>query len=147
MTKKSEKSSLTQSKELMRNYKSFDNPSVLEMSGINTQDVLPDQKKKKSQIKRNSSLLSLKSINQNIRSMLKLTKNEENFLDCETKSTETTELVTGGKKTLPVTPSLKISIYNEVYNVTKFSLLLSFDCFFFLSRALKDTLLLLQQSL
>lgn len=106
----------------MRNYKSFDNPSttnmktsesILEMSGMTAQDVVPDQKKKKSQIKRNSSLLSLKSINQNIRSMLKLTKNEESFLDDEAKTTEATELVKNTKPA-PVTPSLKISIYNEV---------------------------------
>lgn len=109
---------------MIRSYKSFDNPSttnlktsesILEMSGMTVQGVVPEQKKKKSQIKRNSSMLSLKSINQNIRSMLKLTKNEESFFDDETKNMEATELV---KKTkpAPVTPSLKISIYNEVQN-------------------------------
>lgn len=121
-TKKSEKSSLTQNKELMRNYKSFDNPSttsikisesVLEMPGETAQDAATDHKKKKSQIRRNSSLLSLKSINQNIRSMLKLTKNEESYLDDEAKIAEAAELLKTTKPA-PVTPSLKISIYNEV---------------------------------
>lgn len=117
--KKSEKSALTNTKEHIRDYKSIDSSAVNRDDSsfqrgysfgneVDTKESPTTEEKAKMKIKRNSSLISLKSINQNLKAMLKITRNDTSS-SSDAEIGEATKLV---KKlptpNPPMAPSLRI---------------------------------------
>ncbi|CRL04398.1 CLUMA_CG017484, isoform A [Clunio marinus] len=120
-SKKSEKSSLTNAKEFIRDYKSipaststsFNNKDERAFgrgnsfgNDIEQKDSPTTEEKSKMKIKRNSSLISLKSINQNLKAMLKISRNDTSS-SSDAEVGEATKLV---KKTYnpPIAPCVRI---------------------------------------
>lgn len=114
--KKSEKSSLTNTKEFVRDYKSIDTSSSANLNKfergysfgneIDQKESPTNEEKAKMKIKRNSSMISLKSINQNLKAMLKITRNDTSS-SSDAEVGEATKLV---RKPLnpPMAPSVRI---------------------------------------
>lgn len=111
--KKSEKSALTNTKEFIRDYKSIDSSTSANLNNfergysfgneIDQKESPTAEEKAKMKIKRNSSMISLKSINQNLKAMLKISRNDSS----DAEAGEATKLV---KKlpNPPMTPSVRI---------------------------------------
>lgn len=111
--KKSEKSALTNTKEFVRDYKSIDSSTSANLNSfergysfgteIDQKESPTTEEKAKMKIKRNSSMISLKSINQNLKAMLKISRNDSS----DAEAGEATKLV---KKPInpPIAPSVRI---------------------------------------
>lgn len=120
-SKKSEKSALTNTKEFIRDYKSiptstsgtFKDESTFQRGYSFGNEVDPKEsptaeEKSKMKIKRNSSLISLKSINQNLKAMLKITRNDTSS-SSDAEVGEATKLVKKlSNLNPPLAPSLRI---------------------------------------
>lgn len=118
--KKSEKSSLTNTKEFIRDYKSIPTSTSTNFgkheanlergysfgNEIDQKESPTAEEKAKMKIKRNSSLISLKSINQNLKAMLKITRNDTSS-SSDAEVGEATKLMKKPQN-LPIAPSLRI---------------------------------------
>ena len=117
--KKSEKSALTNTKEYIRDYKSiptststtFKDPNLERGysfgNEVDQKESPTAEEKTKMKIKRNSSLISLKSINQNLKAMLKITRNDT-CSSSDAEIGEATKLMPKKLPNPPMAPSLKI---------------------------------------
>jgi Aldo/keto reductase family len=106
--KKSEKSALTNTKEFIRDYKSIPTSTSTTFNKAETSMESPTaEEKAKMKIKRNSSLISLKSINQNLKAMLKITRNDTSS-SSDAEIGEATKLMSKKPPNPPMAPSLRI---------------------------------------
>lgn len=119
--KKSEKSALTNTKEFIRDYKSIPTSTSTTFNKaepnlergysfgneVDQKESPTTEEKAKMKIKRNSSLISLKSINQNLKAMLKITRNDTSS-SSDAEIGEATKLMCKKPQNPPIAPSLRI---------------------------------------